>query len=1086
MKKNYFPALALITMLCTMQATAQKIDLTDTRMMTQPAVSENQIAFIYAEDLWVANLDGSQPKRLTVDEGVESNPYFSPDGKTIAFSAEYDGNVDVYIIAANGGIPKRLTWHPSFDIVRGFSNDGKSVLYISQRASFTNRYFQLFTVPLSGGMSTQLEIPNAYWATYSPDGKQMAYTPNADAFRQWKHYRGGTHSVIWQYNFNDKSTIQIPQPKEGSNDVNPMWQGSNIYFLSDRNGEFNLYAYNTNTKNTEQLTKFNDFPIQYAALSKDAIVFEQGGYLHSYSIANGSTKKIKIGIAADLLELRQRYVKGSNYIRSASLSPSGQRAVFDFRGDIVSVPAEKGDPRNITQTAGVHEKFPAWSPDGASIAYFSDASGEYELVIEPQDSKGDKKSFKLNGSGFYFSPKWSPDGKKICYTDNGRNLYFIDVKTGAISKIASDELYVPGPYREMFGDWSFDSKWIAYTVVTGTQFKRVYLYSVEQQKSYPLTDGLSDAIEPIFDKEGKYIFFLASTDAGPVVNWFDQSNDDAQANYSIYMATLQKETTSPLAKESDEEKVKEPADTAKTKKETTTKDKSTIDWDGIENRILNIPVSAGSYGNLGMGKQDELLYISYDADGNQGMLHKFDLKSRKDNEVMSMAGFVLSADGKKMLYVNNGAWGISSSGEKNMPGKGMLNTEAIQIKIDPAAEWANMFNEAWRINRDYFYDPGMHGANWAAMKKKYEAFIPQLSCRSDLNRVIAWMCSELAVGHHRITGTGDRLSQPARIGGGLLGADYAVEKNRYRIKKIYGGLNWTPSLRSPLTEPGINAQVGDYILAVNGNNVTTDEELYKYFENTAGKIVELTIGPNADNNGSRTVKVVPIASEVDLRNRDWVEGNLKKVTEATNGQVAYVYVPNTTNLGHEYFKRYFYPQANRKAIIVDERFNGGGQLADYYIDILQRPFQAYWNMRYGKDLKSPSASIQGPKVMLINENAGSGGDMLPWMFRKFKVGTLVGKRTWGGLVGILGFPEFIDGGGVTAPNVGIWTKDGFIVENEGVAPDVEVEQWPAEVIKGRDPQLEKAIEIALDELKKNPQTEPKRPPYPKRAVVKEN
>ena len=412
----------------------------------------------------------------------------------------------------------------------------------------------------------------------------------------------------------------------------------------------------------------------------------------------------------------------------------------------------------------------------------------------------------------------------------------------------------------------------------------------------------------------------------------------------------------------------------------------------------------------------------------------------------------------------------------------MLNTEAIQIKIEPAAEWANMFNEAWRINRDYFYDPGMHGANWAAMKKKYEAFIPQLSCRSDLNRVIAWMCSELAVGHHRITGTGDRLSQPARIGGGLLGADYAVEKNRYRIKKIYGGLNWTPSLRSPLTEPGINAQVGDYILAVNGNNVTADEELYKYFENTAGKIVKLTIGPNADNNSSSIVKVVPIASEVDLRNRDWVEGNLKKVTEATNGQVAYVYVPNTTNLGYEYFKRYFFPQANRKAIIVDERFNGGGQLADYYIDILQRPFQAYWNMRYGKDLKSPSASIQGPKVMLINENAGSGGDMLPWMFRKFKVGTLVGKRTWGGLVGILGFPEFIDGGGVTAPNVGIWTKDGFVVENEGVAPDVEVEQWPAEVIKGRDPQLEKAIEIALDELKKNPQTEPKRPPYPKRAV----
>ena len=912
----------------------------------------------------------------------------------------------------------------------------------------------------------------------------MAYTPNTDAFRQWKHYRGGTHSVIWQFSFKDKSTIVIPQPAGGCNDINPMWVGNNIYFLSDRNGEFNLFSYNTASKKVEQLTKFTDFPIQYAALSKDRIVFEQAGYLHAYSITQADDQRLKIGIAADLLELRPRFVKGSNYIRSASLSPSGQRAVFDFRGDIVTVPAEKGDPRNITQTTGVHEKYPEWSPDGASIAYFSDESGEYELVIEPQDNKGSKKSFPLKGTGFYASIRWSPDGKKICFIDNGRNLYIMDVATGAIKKIDSDEVYVPGAFREMFGDWSADSKWVAYTKVTGTQFKRVYLYSVDQQKSVALTDGLSDAIEPVFDKEGKYIFFLASTDAGPVVNWFDQSNDDAVSSYSIYLATLQKETISPLAKESDEEKIKEPADTAKAKKVTEEKKGMTIDWDGIENRIISLPVPAGSYGNLGMGKQDELLYVAYSPDGGSGMLHKYDLRQRKDNEVMPMNGFVLSADGKKMLYISNSAWGISGSGEKAAPGKGNLNTEAIQVKIEPASEWVNIFSEAWRINRDYFYDPGMHGANWTAMKKKYEVYLPELSCRSDLNRVISWMCSELAVGHHRMTGLGDKLNQPARVSGGLLGADYSVENNRYRISKIYGGLNWNPGLRSPLTEPGVNVKTGDYILAVNGKDVTADEELYKYFENTAGKIVELTVNSTASYTGSRLVKCVPIANEADLRNRDWVEGNLKKVTEATNGQVAYVYVPNTTNQGHEYFKRYFYPQANRKAIIVDERFNGGGQIADYYINILQNPFQSYWNMRYGRDFKTPTASIHGPKVMLINENAGSGGDMLPWMFRKFKVGTLVGKRTWGGLVGILGFPEFLDGGGVTAPNVAIWTKDGFVVENEGVAPDVEVEQWPAEIIKGRDPQLEKAIEIALEELKKNPPTEPKRPPYPKRALNK--
>jgi tricorn protease len=436
---------------------------------------------------------------------------------------------------------------------------------------------------------------------------------------------------------------------------------------------------------------------------------------------------------------------------------------------------------------------------------------------------------------------------------------------------------------------------------------------------------------------------------------------------------------------------------------------------------------------------------------------------------------------KKLLYSKGTTWGIVETDKKPEAGKGVLNTSDLQVKIDPIAEWPQMFDEAWRINRDYFYDPNMHGADWIAMKKKYAQFLPDLACRSDLNTLIQWMCSELGVGHHRITAQGEKLNNPQLVSGGLLGADYTIANNRYQIKKIYGGLNWTPNLRSPLTEPGVNAKAGDYILAVNGKEVTADKNIYQFFEATAGKIVELTIGSNPNLTGSRIVKVVPIENENALRNRDWVEGNIKKVSDATNGQVAYVYVPNTANLGHEYFKRYFFPQADRKAIIIDERFNGGGQIADYYIDILQRPYQSHWNLRYGKDLKTPSASIQGPKVMLIDETAGSGGDMLPWMFRKFKVGTLVGKRTWGGLVGILGFPEFIDGGGVTAPNLAIWTKDGFIVENVGVPPDVEVDQLPVEVIKGNDPQLQKAIEIALKELEKNPQVEPQRPPYPIRV-----
>ncbi len=1061
------------------------IDTKDTRMLAQPAISAHHTAFIYAEDLWVANADGTQPRRMTVDEGVESDPVFSPDGSMIAFSAQYEGNTDVYIVPVEGGIPVRLTWHPGADIVRGFTPDGKNVLFMSRRAVFNNRFTQLFTVPVTGSFPVQLEIPNAFHASYAPDGKSMAFTPLYEAFRQWKNYRGGTISNIQLFSFINKSVVKIPQPQGGCNDTEPMWMGDKVYFLSDRNGEFNLFAYSVASKEIKQLTNFKDFPIINLATGGGRIILEQAGYLHVLDVASPAVKKLTIGIAADLLELRPRFVRGGRYIRSGTISPSGSRAVFDFRGDIMTVPAEKGDARNLTNTTSAHEKYPAWSPDGKSIAYFSDAGGEYALHIKPQDGKGDARAIQMKGTGFYAYPRWSPDSKKICYVDNGRNLYILDVTTGVSKKIDSDELYMPGPFRKQFGDWSSDSKWLVFTKVTGTYFKKVLLYSVDQDKIFPVTDGLSDASEPIFDRSGKYLFFFASTNAGPVVNWFDQSNNDMRVTKSIYLLTLLKETTSPFAKENDEEEIQPDEKIKKDKKDSADSDKKPvpfkIDLDGIENRIIDIPVKEGNYYGLGMGNKGELLYISSDENDGTRKMHRFDMEKRKDEEVMELDGYEISANGKKMLYAKGSNWGISGTGQKPGSTEGMLNTTDLQLKFDPIAEWPNIFDEAWRINRDYFYDPGMHGADWNAMKKKYAAFLPDLACRSDLNILIQWMCSELGVGHHRLTALGERLHITTTVSGGLLGADYTIAGNRYQLKKIYGGLNWNPNLRSPLTEPGINAKAGDYILAVNGKDVTAAENLYKFFEATAGKIVELTIGPNPTYTGSRVVKIVPVENETDLRNRDWVEGNLKKVNEATKGQVAYVYVPNTAGLGFEYFKRYFFPQANKKAIIIDERFNGGGQLADYYIDILQRPYQAHWNMRYGKDLKTPSASIQGPKVMITDETAGSGGDMLPWMFHKFKVGTIVGKRTWGGLVGVLGFPEFIDGGGVTAPNVAIWTKDGFIVENTGVPPDIEVEQTPSEVIKGNDPQLQKAIEVALKELEKNPQEEPKRPAYPKRV-----
>ena len=714
------------------------------------------------------------------------------------------------------------------------------------------------------------------------------------------------------------------------------------------------------------------------------------------------------------------------------------------------------------------------------------------LHLKSQDGKGDAKAIKLTGTGFYAYPVWSPDSKKICFVDNGRNIYLADITTNAITKIDADEIYFPDVFRDINCDWSSDSKWITYTKMTETNFKVVYIYSLDQKKSFAVSDGMSDASDPVFDPKGEYLYFFASTDAGPVVNWFDMSNADMRMTSSIYMVTLRKDIISPFVKESDEEVLKEqkiePAESSaeKTKKDsrkTVPEPEKTevlkIETDGLMDRIISLPVRPGDYSDLGVGESGIIFYLVRPSiPSESSKLRKYTLKDRKDEEVMDLDGYKVSADRKKMLYRTGSSFGITDAGKKPEPGKGILNTGAISVKIDPVTEWPQIFDEAWRVNRDYFYDPNMHGTDWNAIKTKYSVFIPHLSCRRDLYRVIQWMGSELSVGHHRVSVPGERVSETKRVGVGLLGADYVITDNRYKISKIYGGLNWNPDLRSPLTEPGLNIQAGTYILAVNGTDVLADKNLFSFFENTDGKIVELTINTKPDYTGSRVVKVVPVNNENSLRNRDWVEGNLKKVTEATNGQVAYVYVPNTAGAGHEYFKRYFFPQANRKAIIVDERFNGGGSVADYYIDILQRPLQAYWNMRYGKDIKTPTASIQGPKVMIIDENAGSGGDLLPWMFRKFKVGTMVGKRTWGGLVGVLGFPEFIDGGATTAPNIAIWTNDGFIVENVGVEPDIEVEQWPADVIEGKDPQLEKAIEVALKELEKNPPEKAVRPPYP--------
>lgn len=1078
----------------------------DTRLLSQPAVSATRVAFAYAGDLFSARLDGADVRRLTTADGDEANPVFSPDGSRIAFTGNYDGNTDVYVVPATGGAPRRLTFHPAADAAQGFTPDGRSVLFTSGRNSWTGGLAQLYTVPVEGGVETRLPIPNAAQATYSPDGRRVAYNPLPRAFTQWKRYRGGRNSVVWLYTAGTHATETIPQPATRSNDVDAMWIGDAVWFRSDRDGEFNIWSYDTRSKQVRQVTRHDDFPVVSASAGGGKIVYEQAGHLHLLDPASGRSSKLTIGVTADLRETRPRWVSGNNYIRNASISPTGARVVFEFRGEIVTVPAEKGDARNLTNSVGAHDRSPAWSPDGSRIAWFSDDGGEYQLHVAPQDGKGEDKVFKPTGNGFYFSPMWSPDASHIAYVDNSESLFVLDLKAGTSKRLGGNRVYAPvgnvPPYVN--AAWSPDSKWLAYTVATQPLVTTLFAYQVETGQSRRITDGLSAVSQPAFDRSGKYLFVLASTDAGPALDWFAQSNTTVPSTTGIYAIVLGKDTPNPLAKESDEEKPAVRPDATATPgapavapavapaaapvgaaglagpgaaAQRAAPAGTTIDFDGIDQRIIALPVGAANITNLSTGEAG-MVFFTRRGDGANA-LHRYDLSKRTDQTFApSVGGYQLSADGKKLLYSAQGSWFVTGAAAPITAGQGRLATTDIQVRIDPRAEWKQVFDEAWRINRDYFYAPNMHGVDWVANRRKYEPLLADATTKADVNRVIEWMMSELSVGHHR-GGGGDRLVTPRTVAGGLLGADYTIANGRYRFAKIYGGLNWNGQLRAPLTEPGVNVREGDYLLAVRGADVRPPANLYAFFENTADKLVEITVGPNPDGAGSRTVTVVPVASEAALRNRAWVEGNLRKVDSATGGRVAYVYVPNTAQPGYDYFKRYFYPQAHKDAVIVDERYNGGGQIADYYIDILRRPFISYWALRYGDDLRTPAAAIQGPKVLIADEMAGSGGDLFPWMWRKFGLGPIVGKRTWGGLVGVLGFPVLMDGGSITAPNLAIWTaENGWVVENEGVPVDIEVEQAPADVIAGRDPQLERAISAVMQELRRTPPVDPKRPPFP--------
>lgn len=1091
---------------------ATAIDVTDTRLLTDPALSADRLAFAYANDLWVAARDGSGVRRLTTHPGVEEQPRFSPDGRTIAFTGQYDGNTDVYVVPSDGGEPRRLTWHPGADTALGFTPDGRSVLFASPRQVHTGRHQQLYTVPVEGGLPTRLPVPHASKAAYSADGRLLAYVPLGDPFEQWKHYRGGQVARILVMDVQTLAVVQVPQPAGRCNDTDPRWSEGTLYFRSDRDGEFNIYAYDPATRAVTRVTRHLDFPVMDLATGGKRLLYEQAGYLHLLDPHGaGPAQRLKIGVAADLAETRARHAQGAKWLRDASLSPSGARVAVEYRGEVLTLPREKGDDRNLTRSPGVHDRAPAWSPDGRMIAWFSDAGGRYGLHLAPQDGSAPPRRIELQGAGFYANPRFSPDSKWLSYTDNSRALFVLDLATGTQTRVDADPMYGPNPVLHQ--SWSPDSQWLAYTRNSATYIPRIWLYSLRERRSYPVTDGLSDARHPVFDPNGKYLYFMASTDAGPVQDWFALSSTDLASSRSLYLVVLAKGTLSPLAKESDEEpaasqsaaptaatepalgarrnaspearaKLAAGATSAGASDAGSVPPKVVIDVDGLAQRIVALPPKPAGLSDLQVGASGQLYYRREPGAerGEDAALVRFDLSKRKEDTLLeALDAFEISADGKRVLVRVKEDWSICDLGDKLDLAKQRLNVAGVRVRVEPTAEWRQIFEEAWRINRDYFYDPGMHGADWNAQRAKYAAFLPDVATRRDLTRLMQWLFSELAVGHHRVRGGDTPWENREAAAVGLLGADYEVADGRYRFAKVFGGLNWNPDLRAPLAEPGAEVRAGEYLLAVDGLDLRAPENLFARFERTVGRAVQLTVGPTPDGRGARTVRVVPIDNELALRNRDWVEGNLRKVTEASQGRVAYVWVPDTGNRGYTYFKRYFFPQSDRDAIIVDERYNGGGQVADYVIDTLARPKIAHWTMRYGQDLKTPIAGIHGPKVMLIDESAGSGGDLLPWMFRRLKLGTLVGRRTWGGLVGILGFPVLMDGGTVTAPNLAFWTEDGFIVENEGVPPDVDVDQTPADFAAGRDPQLEQALEIVLGQLKAQPPQQDPRPPFPVRV-----
>ncbi|WP_439130968.1 S41 family peptidase [Polaribacter sp.] len=1054
-----------------------------TRLLREPTLSNNQIVFVHAADLWKVPINGGNAIRLTSDEGYESTPHFSKDGQWIAFTAQYDGNIDVYLVSIYGGEPKRLTYHSSSDIVQGWTPDGK-ILFRSNRESRPTQTNKFFTISTEGGMPEAFDIPRAAFGEISADNKYIAYTPITSWDAEWRNYRGGQAMPIWIVNLNTKELIKTPQ-LDGERHVNPVWYKGDVYYISERDYTANIWSYNIKTKTETQVTFHKKFDVKNIDANSNGIVYEQAGYLHMLNPETKETKQININVKGDLNYSRTRWmdVSGRN-LTNPNVSPKGNRAIFEYRGEIFTIPKENGTWRNLTNSSGVADRSPIWSPKGDQVAWFSDKNGEYELVLA--DQNGDNQEYiKLPNPTFYFQPDWSPDGKYIAYTDTNFVIWIINLETKKVVKADADGFAHPN--RTMNPKFSPDSDWIVYAKQNNNSYKSIYAYQISTKKIVQITDEIADAITPVWDASGKYIYTLASTDYGLQTGWLDMSSYDPSVTRALYTIVLDANDKAPNLPKTDEAVIAEKKSNSENKKKKDTKkeevNKTIIDENGLFDRAVVLKLPARNYVGLLKGPKNKV-FIAESVPNTGGLtLHSYDVTKEKATVFATGVSSMNTSDDRNSILISKrGSWSLNKATAPKA-GKETLKTN-LKIKVDPKAEAHQIFKEGWRFMRDFLYVDNVHGAPWDDIYEWYSPWIEDVRHRTDLNYVVDIMSGEVAIGHSYVSG-GD-FPNINRVGVGLLGADLEKNKGYYRFSKIYKGERWNPNIFAPLGLPGINVNKGDYLLAINGVDLTADMNPYQLLEQTAGREIYIKVNDKPSQENAKTILITPTSSERGLRNIDWVESNRRKVDKLSKGKLAYVYVPNTSGPGFTSFNRYYFSQQDKKGVIIDERNNGGGSAADYMIDIMSREVVGYFNSKTEsrRPWTTPMAGIWGPKVMIINERAGSGGDLLPYMFKEKKLGPLVGTRTWGGLVGTWDTPRFIDGGRMVAPRGGFYDVDGnWAVEGEGVAPDIEVHQTPKEVLEGKDPQLEKAVAEALRLLKGNEfimKPEPKAPIRSKR------